>query len=196
MGRKKRWKRVAAAFVKSRFASGVLLARRYLDDFPEDPYAWLVLGEMQASLMRFDGARRSLDRAARLLPPDGKYHAFRALGHLYREKGSLTAAERWYRKALELRPDHDTSEIHLGTCLWRQGKHEEARSHLERAVELDSESRDEAYFNLGGLHLAQERMDEAVECYGKALEIDPKYRAAKRALADLQRWRKLAGNKA
>ena len=195
MAGKKRWKRIQSMYMKGRVACTVLLAREYLEDFPDDPYAWIVLGASLTGLARFDEGRKALERAVRHLPDGKQDRAYVYLGHLFAEKGSLPAAERWYGKALEVQPDDPGYLILLGTCLQRQGKLDEARQHLARAAELDTSLREEAYLNLGVLDMTEDRYDAAIECFEKALEIDPKYKAAKRALADLKRWKKLAGNR-
>jgi len=47
-------------------------------------------------------------------------------------------------------------------------------------------SYDEAYFNLGGYLVAQEKYEEAEYCYQKVLEIDPDHDKAKSRLKDIQ----------
>jgi tetratricopeptide (TPR) repeat protein len=45
---------------------------------------------------------------------------------------------------------------------------------------------DEAFLNLGFVLRALERYSEARKCFQRALEIDPKYKEAKEALADIE----------
>ncbi len=45
---------------------------------------------------------------------------------------------------------------------------------------------DEAWFNLGGALLTQRRLEEARDCYLKAIGIDPKYTIAKQRLKDVE----------
>ena len=46
---------------------------------------------------------------------------------------------------------------------------------------------DEAYLNLGLILLTQERFEEAAECLREAIQRDPGYRVARKALRDVER---------
>ena len=68
--------------------------------------------------------------------------------------------------------------------LFEQGRHEEARSLYERALEVDP--RDvESLHNLGWLHFVQGRHDEARSLYERALEVDPDDPETQSVLASL-----------
>ena len=56
-----------------------------------------------------------------------------------------------------------------------------------RAVECSDGSIEEAWLNLGDALRAQGRLDEAKDCYRKAIAIDPKYTIAKKRLKDVER---------
>ena len=72
-----------------------------------------------------------------------------------------------------------------------------AEQRLREALECDGDEtkdeKDEAYLNLGVVLLAQERYEEAAQCYQRAIEIDPEYRLAKWLLRDVKKI--LAHNK-
>ncbi|HEU0039702.1 MAG TPA: tetratricopeptide repeat protein, partial [Verrucomicrobiae bacterium] len=59
-------------------------------------------------------------------------------------------------------------------------------SHYRSALKCSEGCIEEAYFNLGGVLLAHRRYEEAIECYRKALNIDPKYGIAKKRLRDAE----------
>jgi len=65
------------------------------------------------------------------------------------------------------------AENGLGHVLLVQGRIEEARSHLQRALEVEPRSV-AALNNLGQLSFAKERFDDAVAYCRRALEIEPK----------------------
>jgi tetratricopeptide (TPR) repeat protein len=52
---------------------------------------------------------------------------------------------------------------------------------------------DEAYFNLGLVLRSRERFEDAAECFREAIRLDPEYRAARRALFDVEHCIKLRG---
>ena len=54
-----------------------------------------------------------------------------------------------------------------------------------RAVQCHKGCVDEAWYNLGLVLRALERYDEALECFGRALAIDPQYKDARLAKRDV-----------
>jgi tetratricopeptide (TPR) repeat protein len=50
---------------------------------------------------------------------------------------------------------------------------------------------EEAYFNLGLILRAEGKYEEALECFERAIEIDPQYTLAKQARKDVARLFKL-----
>lgn len=81
-------------------------------------------------------------------------------------------AEKVYRQAIELKPDHPWINCNLGRSLLNQGKVEIAIPYLQKAIELDSNIA-EAYYSLGNAFTKQKRFDEAVNAYRKAIELEP-----------------------
>ena len=58
--------------------------------------------------------------------------AYDSLGLLAAVDGKPEEAARLWAHALLLAPDNPNTLFNLGTLLWRQGRREEARPHLER----------------------------------------------------------------
>lgn len=67
-----------------------------------------------------------------------KAHHHLALGDIYFQLGKLELAERHYRASLEREPEDRDARAHLGQCLLRRGKVEEARPFLEQVVAEDA----------------------------------------------------------
>ena len=87
----------------------------------------------------------------------------------------LSGAEREYRRALELNPDH--AMAHYSLChytLAQSGPFDEALAEANRALELDPLS---LLINtgLGWCFYSARRYDEAIEQCRKTLELDPTY---------------------
>jgi Tfp pilus assembly protein PilF len=70
------------------------------------------------------------------------------------------------------RPDNARAWTILGTAYERTDRLPEARSSLERAVQLDPRSA-EAQSNLGNVWLKQREWDKAIACYRQALVLKP-----------------------
>ena len=63
------------------------------------------------------------------------------LGQAYLEQNNYAEAERVFRKALELHPDHPLARNNLADVLWREGKEKEAGAIFEGASKSAPESR-------------------------------------------------------
>jgi tetratricopeptide (TPR) repeat protein len=105
------------------------------------------------------------------------------LGQLYRERGELSGAIRCYRRAVGLGPSTSTLVL-LGGALAKKGDLAEAKRCHRRAARLATENPDEAYLNLGLILRAERRYEQAIACFDRAIEHDPKYTIAKNARAD------------
>ena len=72
----------------------------------------------------------------------------------------------------------------------RLGKNNRAESHLQIAIELNSEEK-EAYELLGKLYTMQKRFSQAELLFKQLVELDPKNADYYYALADLSRIQKM-----
>lgn len=88
-----------------------------------------------------------------------------------------SAAERGYRRAFEVNPNHATAHQWWGMTLAGLGRHSEAASEIRRALEIDPVSLRVGKAAGTILHLAR-RHAEAIEQYKKTLELDPNYAPA------------------
>ncbi len=108
------------------------------------------------------------------------------MGHLHRARGDYKTAAVWYRRAIDKMPDEASGHIYLGGILARSGHLKEAETAHRAAIRCSQGCRDEACLNLGLVLRAQGRYDEAAACFEQALQLDPKYAAARKALRDVR----------
>src|SRR6266404_1696758 len=120
-------------------------------------------------------------------------------------EGDYDRAVELYQSSLEL---HPTAEAHtfLGWTYHFQGRIEEAIAECKLAIGLDPEfgnpyndigaylielgryePRHFPHYNLGRAYLGKEMYSHAIRCFQEALEIEPRYSLARRALASLRR---------
>ncbi|MET9229816.1 BTAD domain-containing putative transcriptional regulator [Lentzea sp. NPDC003310] len=94
------------------------------------------------------------------------------LGQLAVELGELDSAVEHFSQALSLAPNAD-SHTYLGLALRLQGRLDEARAHLERALEIGNVPAGEAETleNLAALELASGNTDEALSLASRALAL-------------------------
>lgn len=76
--------------------------REISDREPENPWGWLMTGELNARRKDFNRARQAFERLSTLVPAHAP--AFSHLGDLCRQEGDYAAAHENYRKALSLDP--------------------------------------------------------------------------------------------
>ena len=108
------------------------------------------------------------------------------MGRLFDESGAHDDAARWYREAIDADPTDASHRIFLGGMLAKLGRFEEAEAEHRAATQCAEGDIDEAYLNLGFVLRAQARFAEAAACFRTAIHIDPGYKAARRALRDVE----------
>jgi tetratricopeptide (TPR) repeat protein len=168
-------------------ASGREAALGYTYQHPKKFGGWLVLADTLAGMARYAEARQALRTAARSVPPSAKSGLFEAWGQFYRDKNDLKRAEAWYRKALKACKD-TRHYILLGGVLAKQGRLAEAMKAHRDAIKCATPGQpvDEALLNLGLIHRSQRQYGRAIACFKRALAVDPRYKAAREALRDVQ----------
>lgn len=184
---RRKYDRLRKAHDEGDTALAVLRARDFLTDYPDYGPAWIILGMALVSLARYQEAEAALNRAMELAPSDKQRLPLYQLGHLDRERGVFDRAADWYRRSIEAAPDDASGYIYLGGALAKQGRIREAEAAHWKGIRCPDGCVDEAYLNLGLVLRAQERFEEAAECFRKAIDLDPDYKEAKRALRDAER---------
>ena len=87
------------------------------------------------------------------------------------------------RKAARLDPARVETRFNLGLLLVNSGSRAEGIAELEAAVQARPNFV-AAWYHLGKTHAANKRLDAAVECFRRALAIDPRFTAGYAAIAD------------
>ena len=182
--RDERWREIDVA--EETPASQILLLRSFVCDFPDSVAAWRRLGQRLVDVSRFDEALQALEKAQSVADPAYLVFIYCAMGNLFREKGDDAAAEQWYRQAINQCPDDTHGYIHLGCFYARRGRLAEAETVHRQGTLCKKGFVDEAYYNLGLVLRAQERFEEALACFQRALEMDPQYKVARVATRDVK----------
>lgn len=168
-------------------ASTIQYGRRYLALHPEHGPAWMIVGIALMKLARYEEAEQALAKALELCPSEKRQGPLSQMGHLFEAAGDHDQAAAWHRRAVEADPDDATYRIFLGGVLARQGRLHEAAEVHRAATGCAEGCIDEAFLNLGLVLRALGRFAEAAECLREAIRLDPDYRAARRALRDVER---------
>jgi tetratricopeptide (TPR) repeat protein len=181
-----RWNHLRSANKADLPALTVARAQAFLEDYPESGPAWKMLGSALVDLARHAEAEKALKRAVLLCPPEKLWIPLSELGHSFKSRGDYKSAAAWYRQAIDAAPDEAGGYIYLGGVLAKLGELKEAEALHRAATQCKAGCRDEAFLNLGLVLRAQERYEEAAKCFEQALQLDPKYHAARKALRDVR----------
>jgi tetratricopeptide (TPR) repeat protein len=152
--------------------AGTLLPR-LLDQFPDDPEGWRLLGAALERAEQREAALVAFTRAAHAAPSVA-LHLRR--GVLLESLGRTVDAIAPYRAAIEIAPDQPDVWLKLGLCLRRTGA-DDAAAALERAVTLAPDSSD-AWFAVALVRQDERDFRSAAEGYDRALEIRPQFAEA------------------
>jgi tetratricopeptide (TPR) repeat protein len=106
--------------------------------------------------------------------PPTTANAWVQAGFQAQQQGDAASAERAYRAALALQPEHPAALQLLGSLLRRQGDAVQAETLLRRSLAADG-TQAHVWNNLGNLLLATQRAEEALACYEQALALQPTY---------------------
>ena len=186
MSNDQRRSQVLTAYREGQPALTIELARLYLETEPEDRTLWVIYGQALSDLARYAEARSAYERGLALTPEDERAPVFRLLGELHEARSELREAERYYRDAIALAPDHPSAYVYLGGMLARNGRLEEAEAIHRRGTQCVDGPTDEAFFNLGLVQRARRDYLGALASFRRAVELDPQYEEAIEAIRDLE----------
>ena len=99
-----------------------------------------------------------------------EFQALYLLGEIKREAGVVGAIEH-YQLAADINPNHTDLRTALGLALAGQGSFDESLRELSEVVRLAPDNA-RYWNNLAICHLRSNRLKEAWQCVGKALELD------------------------
>jgi tetratricopeptide (TPR) repeat protein len=151
---------------------------------PGDPQIAHRLGVVADFQRRHSEAEHFFQAALRSDPRNAE--VLGDLGYCYFLQGQLSKAESALTKSTLIEPANKRNRNNLGLVLGHLGLHEEALAHFKLA---NSEA--DACYNLAFIFAAQERVDEAKECFQMALNADPTHRPSREALASFAEYEQL-----
>jgi len=141
---------------------------------------WNILGIAFAQLSKFDQAIEAFDRIITLEPRQAS--AYYNLGNVYKDTGRIQDAIAAYTEALELKPNYVDAYNNLTIVLAGQDQVIEERQldviKRYKSLQMINAEKADEHFKSGVLLLAEDKLDEAIEEFKKAIEAWPKYSKA------------------
>ncbi len=144
----------------------------------QDAYRLQMAGDLDLAA---DLYRRSIE-----IHPTAEAHTY--LGFTYRHQGRLEDAIAECKRAIDLDPKFGNPYNDIGAYLIELGRPDDAVEWLEKATVSERyESYQFPWYNLGRVYISKEMYRKATECFETALDIEPAYEAAQKALDRLRR---------
>ena len=147
-----------------------------LRDDPSSAEALYGIGSVYLNQQKTAEARESFERALKLRAtyPDTLANSWNNLGLLAARDGRTAEAIGYFRKALDLSPDHLIALDNLGSAYRQQKLWDDARKTYERALEVSSND-SEANYGLGMVFAQHDDTARAFDSLQKALTLRPVY---------------------
>jgi len=149
---------------------------------------YLAFGLIHAMNKQFVEAEQAYQSAIEANPDD--FQAYYSLGYLYARQKEYDKAIMLFENLLQSHPEQVAAHFHFGRLAVMSGKNlDKGEENLKKY--LQTEPSDErpsfafAHLLLGHIYRMQEKKDLARSEYEKALELDPDFEMAKKALEDL-----------
>jgi Flp pilus assembly protein TadD len=134
--------------------------------------SWMLAGSTLLNLNEFNQARRDLDNAMKLNP---SLRGLATLDGTARDKdGDPKAAEPAFRQAVAQNPDDFEANLYLGAILLNQRTMDEAKTYLQRALQLNPGSTLARYETAMWLSTSGQYQD-AAQILEKVIADDPKW---------------------
>ena len=185
--RQQRFRELVSMWNQDLFAGVIESAKDYLRDFPNHDLVRLYYAIALYELARYEEAKKNLWQLIKECDPEHLPYLYSQMGHLHKKKGEFKKAADWYRKAVKIANREAGYLIFLGAVLALDGKLSEAEACHRQATKCKTGDFSEAYLNLGYVLRAREKYKQALSCFEKALELDPKYKEAKQAIKDINK---------
>ncbi len=171
-----------ASFLSAHLA---LSAEESLEQKKERAQRLYNTGYLMAEMGRTEEAILVLEESLRVLPTAEGYTY---LGWTYSHLGDYKRAFEEAQKAIRIDPDFGNPYNDIGVYLIAMGKEDEAIPYLEKAMQAKRYCCYQfPHFNIGTIYLKKEMYERARQEFEKAIEIDPTYGPARKALEFLDR---------
>lgn len=129
-------------------------------------------------------AKAPLERALKIDPNDVEAHVLSAV--LFQAQNEKELAERHYRQALRIDPDHAQALNNYASFLYSQGRFAEALKPLERLVDDTSyRARAQAFESLGLSYMQVGEQEKAEAAFRRALQLNIRLPRSNLELAEL-----------
>lgn len=154
--------------------------RQALKADPNYPLAHINLGNLLSMTGRNEDSLSHFDAALRVKP--NHHIALNSKGTALARMGRVNEAKPLFEKAVAISPDYPAAHRNLANALAAEGRQNEAIKEYQIALSLNPSPAEDIHFDLGGLFLDMNRLDEAIIQFNAATRLRPNYPDAYRSL--------------
>ncbi|MBI5574357.1 MAG: tetratricopeptide repeat protein [Elusimicrobia bacterium] len=152
-------------------------AINYFDDVlshqPKDYFAFNNRGIVYSEMKEYDRAIQDFDKSLEL---NRKFEcAYNNRGYVYFKKNNYEKAMTDFNKALKLCPGLSSAHYNRGNIYYKKGALNKSLKDLNNAIKFDPMNVGVYYILRGIIYTAKKEYDHAVDDFGEALTLDPKY---------------------
>ncbi len=158
---------VRRAFENEHWNAARELLKESIDIYPGHFPSLCHLGTVEMRTKNYQAAREAFEEAL-MLRDDNSYAHFMLATCLYQME-DIEIARMSYEKVIDLEPDHAVAHLYLGNIAAQGARYKQAEAHWRNAIKYDVTLAD-PYFNLARLCSQQNRKNEGLGLYMKALE--------------------------
>jgi predicted TPR repeat methyltransferase len=183
---------------QGQYLQTIKCAQRALELWPEskDAYNNLTIASVGYckelfKLKHYEDAHSYCINALNIQPEVSDLHFLLGRIHETRDITSFKAAERSYREAINIQPDHVAATYQLARVLEKQSDDFSAELYFQRVIELNTIDRKpgelstRAKFQIANIYLRNNKKNEAVEYLRDVMKLMPDHVGAKHILASL-----------
>ena len=166
------------------------------DEADENHAATLMYVANLVDLGDLNHAEATLLRIEDEIPEDLSATFLSQRGDLQSYRGNYAEAEKDYREANKIDSNQGEYLVFAAQAAFQQGEVARAEYLIREAIAIGGEVLDEAYGNLAGYLVAQQRYQEAQACYEKVVSLNSDNDFAQEWIEDLNRVLKLQAQSA
>jgi tetratricopeptide (TPR) repeat protein len=137
--------------------------------------AWYRLASLQARLKQYDQAIESWNGYLKLAPNDA--NAYANLGFTCDLAGRTDLAEAAYQQGIKINPKHPVCRVNYGLHLTKNGRIDEAKAQFGAVLAPAA-----VHYNIASVYEQQGKIIQARAEYETALQLNPRFTAAKARL--------------
>ncbi len=167
-------KQAESYYTQGKFEEAITECKRAIEIKPEVAIAYKIAGNATQAMGKVDAARYWYTEALEIEPNFAEIHA--NLGSIYAQHKQWQKSIACYQKAIEIKPDLVVAYRNLAKVFLQSGQPQAGAEYWYEALTLDINwATAEEHFTLGNTLLEHGKLEKAISCYQRAIQLQPSY---------------------